>query len=453
MEEIKEQITNILKHSQELSTVHIDDLWDNWTKKVEKLNAFLPFSENNYIIESKKEIEMPIDEAELRTMLQKFIKQLDLCNSNLSLFVSKIELNEFFANMLNKPFVLKDGDKEITIPKGTTVVKAFKYFEEDQEALEILQNKASMLIQKKKLRGKLCISIHPLDYLSSSENTYNWRSCHSLDGAYRAGNLSYIGDICTIVCYLKTKDRIKLPHFPDDILWNSKKWRMLLHVSDTYDMLIAGRQYPFNCGVSILKEVIKLIKDNSNYNYWTNWDNSCLTEYTDGNNNTYYTDRYIMGKPFELMRFHDIIEESDNPLHYNDILHSSVYDRPYYCYRSSLYSEGRSCYRGGKFYMGSDVYCINCDHQHIYADNNSMLCEDCFEELFEHVMECEGCGRMVNKEELVNFRDILICEDCFNNYTAVCGLCGERYWTSDGEHNIINEHFYCYGCLNKEEEI
>ena len=28
------------------------------------------------------------------------------------------------------------------------------------------------------------------DYLSLSENAFNWRSCHALDGEYRAGNLS-----------------------------------------------------------------------------------------------------------------------------------------------------------------------------------------------------------------------------------------------------------------------
>lgn len=85
-----------------------------------------------------------------------------------------------------------------------------------------------MLIQEDKVTGILCLSIHPLDYLSLSENTYNWRSCHALDGEYRAGNLSYMMDNTTVVCYLKGEDEAELPHFPAEVKWNSKKWRMLL---------------------------------------------------------------------------------------------------------------------------------------------------------------------------------------------------------------------------------
>ena len=91
------------------------------------------------------------------------------------------------------------------------------------------------------MSGDFCISIHPLDFLTSSVNTYNWRSCHALDGEYRAGNLSYMVDKSTIICYLKGANNAKLPMFPDDVPWNSKKWRVLIYVSDYWDLLFAGR--------------------------------------------------------------------------------------------------------------------------------------------------------------------------------------------------------------------
>lgn len=95
------------------------------------------------------------------------------------------------------------------------------------------------------MTGKLCISIHPLDFLSSSENNYNWRSCHSLDGDFAVGNLSYLQDGCTAICYLKGADNVKLPNFPATVPWNDKKWRMLVHISKNKDFIFAGRQYPF----------------------------------------------------------------------------------------------------------------------------------------------------------------------------------------------------------------
>lgn len=124
------------------------------------------------------------------------------------------------------------------------LVKAFKYFEENPRSLEDIQNYASRIIQEDKIEGTLCFSVHPLDFLSVSENTYNWRSCHALDGEYRAGNLSYMVDRSTFICYLRGAENQKLPHFPEDVLWNSKKWRMLLYMEDKRRGLMAGRQYP-----------------------------------------------------------------------------------------------------------------------------------------------------------------------------------------------------------------
>ena len=123
--------------------------------------------------------------------------------------------------------------------------RIFSLIEEDEETVKRLQTQASMIIQENKVIGKLCFSVHPLDYLSISETTYNWRSCHALDGEYRAGNLSYMLDDSTIICYLKSNKETKLPNFPDDVLWNSKKWRLLLHFSENLDVCFSGRQYPF----------------------------------------------------------------------------------------------------------------------------------------------------------------------------------------------------------------
>ena len=51
-----------------------------------------------------------------------------------------------------------------------------------QKLLDTFQTKMSMILQENCVSGRLCISVHPLDFISSSENTYNWRSCHALDG-------------------------------------------------------------------------------------------------------------------------------------------------------------------------------------------------------------------------------------------------------------------------------
>ena len=92
--------------------------------------------------------------------------------------------------MINNSFydnIVTDSDYS-PAPKGMKLVRAFKYFEKNKIVLEEIQNLASRYLQEDKVKGTLCFSVHPLDFLSLSENTYNWRSCHSLDGEYRAGN-------------------------------------------------------------------------------------------------------------------------------------------------------------------------------------------------------------------------------------------------------------------------
>ena len=84
--------------------------------------------------------------------------------------------------------------------------------------------------------------MHPLDFLSLSENTYNWRTCHSLDGEFKAGNLSYMIDSSTFIVYLRPEKTYNiLLTFPNTVQWNSKKWRMLMFLSDDYQMMFAGR--------------------------------------------------------------------------------------------------------------------------------------------------------------------------------------------------------------------
>ena len=68
-------------------------------------------------------------------------------------------------------------------------------------------------------------------------------------------------DSSTIICYLRSEKDEKLPFFPKDIPWNSKKWRVWLYFSELRDMMFAGRQYPFSSdrGINYVKDNIKKI--------------------------------------------------------------------------------------------------------------------------------------------------------------------------------------------------
>ena len=221
-EKIKEDFDKVISYSQSIPEPKTDKLFELW-----EINK-LPFRRmmGGLIYETEEKVCFEIGEKEKFNRVIEFATTVDFRwhYPELSDFIVS-QQKGFFNNLTTEDFTSPEG---IEIRKGTKIVKAFKHFVKDERCLTDIQNAASRIIQENKIEGKLCFSIHPLDYLSSSENTHNWRSCHALDGEYRAGNLSYMMDTSTIVCYIKSDEEENLPNFPKDIKWNSKKWRVLI---------------------------------------------------------------------------------------------------------------------------------------------------------------------------------------------------------------------------------
>ena len=250
MENIKEVqalFNKVVAYSQNIETPETDDLFDRW---LEAKRDFIELFGGNLIYEYPEKVYFEISDSEKESRVKDFARTVENKYGNFALsdFIFS-HAKDFFPNRMSEAYHDKVNIngvlKEINIDKGMKMLRAFKYFEEDANVLDAIQQAASMIIQENKIGGTLCLSVHPLDFLSSSENNHNWRSCHALDGEYRAGNLSYMLDKSTVMCYLRSEHMEKLPDFPDDVLWNSKKWRVLLFFSDHWDMLFAGRQYPF----------------------------------------------------------------------------------------------------------------------------------------------------------------------------------------------------------------
>lgn len=335
-----------------------------------------------------------------------------------------------------------EGDDRI--PLGMKLVRAFKYFESENKALlERIQNEASRIIQEDKFKGTLCISVHPLDFLSSSENDYKWRSCHALDGEYRSGNLSYMCDNATCLVYVKGKDDVILPHFPSDVPWNSKKWRTLLFLSEGADMLFAGRQYPFSTsdGMRTVGECLKSIPLLTKFfsNYWWEWD-----DFTVDHNDLY--SRYI--KIYHKLVALDEIITDCSSLHYNDLKWSN-YSKPMYIPELN-YAEFKLGYLP-HFYIGAEVRCLHCGNTYI-EDAVTMRCDDCELEYGtednDNYTYCDCCGIRLHWDD-VNYitDDYRVCNDCFQEKGFICPQCGETIFAEDAVYYAPHDEYYCDECV------
>ncbi len=48
---------------------------------------------------------------------------------------------------------------------------------------------------------------------------------------------------------------------------------------------------------------------------------------------------------------------------------------------------------------------------------------------------CDRCGRELQEDEIFEFDDRNLCEDCLNSWTVVCSCCDERIWEEDNAGN------------------
>ena len=394
IEEIKEKFDKVIVYSQSgIVEPQTDKLFDLWADaKRDIIEAF----GGKYIYEFPEKVTFELTEDAKNDRIQNFINYLwDLGYDELGRFLD-YQRDGFYKNGVVEEYKLSDA-KGTIITKGTKLVKAFKYFIKNEAVLNELQSKASQIIQENKVEGTMCLSVHPLDYLSISENTYNWRSCHALDGEYRAGNLSYMMDSSTIVCYLKGDNEVKLPHFPDDVLWNSKKWRVLLYLSNDWKMIFAGKQYPFTTesGMQILldkfnsniKSKPSLDKwqrpgEDSRWAKWSDYVISSVDRDDPDKNYKLHMDFIFNYVPVNdaLIQLNELVKDKKGSKHFNDVLKSSCY-KPIYTYliKKDSWTHDYYCRANQQthFDIGGYTYCLRCGKEEIVDSCSTMMCYDC----------------------------------------------------------------------------
>ena len=69
-------------------------------------------------------------------------------------------------------------------------------------------------------------------------------------------------------------------------------------------------------------------------------------------------------------------------------------------------------------------------------------------ELESQLEECGVCHALHPYNELACFDDTLICAECLEDSTVICGRCGERMWRDDDQGNEDSGHL-CQSCYDR----
>lgn len=440
---------------------HTTPLFELWATRKEWMYKAMG---NKLIYEFEKPVTLELDADSKKDMADHFIGWVcGRFSESLADFL-ETERDGFYDNKVVVPW----ND----IPVGMKLSKAIgRYWHEHIDPIDIdaIQTELSRCIQQNKVSGKMCLSIHPLDFLSSSENQHNWRSCHALDGEYRAGNLSYMADDCTMMVYIKSEENVRLPRFPADVEWTNKKWRCWMFFDKARGMIYAGRQYPFfsenalNLCRQVLFEPLNYL-EKPNRDLWATrdlwdtydvgiaWKHNCVIGDTEVNGENVYLYGVHIFANETVYKLDSWVQDATDSMHFNDLLRSSFYTPWTLTYNHRLNKRLKE--QLPPLMIGSAIPCLYCGKDNV-CNSDVMVCESCALEdpsiEAEWITYCEECGARIIRDDSYCHNDYYYCDDCVDAHTHTCEKCGDRILDFEDDYYYgKNDEILCWSCHHRE---
>lgn len=367
------------------------------------------------------------EEEKIRNKLRSFID---------SIFSEYHFINGIFDMSYCKKITITADGKKYQFQNGEKIWKTLKKLHQifpdavtDKEFEDARILYSTWLNDKKK--GYLTISIHPLDFMTMSDNASKWKSCMSWkdQGCYRIGTIEMMNSNNVFCAYYTSKKEDTGFSF-GNYEWNDKKWRGL--VIATKDIIVTNKAYPYcskETNIAIIDKIKELAKENMGYTYefgpelYKDMDHIMTDCYLDDVSNT------IANKSKGLRK--NIYFKTVGM--YNDMLHN-IDNYEYWCYRNKVktkklisYSGKSECMCCGETdilkYIGRDEGFNN------YRNVGSTLCEKC-----EDLATCPNCGRFagVNIVKITyDGKEQAFCKACGSSIIS-CPICNKNYVGREG---------------------
>ena len=311
-----------------------------------------------------------------------------------------------------KGFKITHGSKIMKILRGLTEYFGFTGTVVE-EALNHIMLSQSQINNSRYVEGTLNISIHPLDFMTMSDNNCNWSSCMSWaeGGCYRQGTIEMMNSPSVVIAYLEAKGPMTID-FTN--YWNSKRWRQLFIVDPKVIIGVKGYPYRSDELASIVIDwLAELAEQNLNWHY----KKEIFNLNSGGRVCLPYKDKEPVGYK-EYICFNFVTRYM-----YNDFgcRHLLYLGENYNKYNELYYSGVSQCMCCGA---------INIELEHITSEAASITCYDCNGSC--KVCYCENCGAtLYEDEEIYYLNDTVYCEDCYYSFTSRCVRCGDYYANED----------------------
>lgn len=166
------------------------------------------------IQECVDDLELGILLGELKTAFRSFDPTVDYYEYSLLFYLDRL-LPLKNNSVYNSTYCMKYNGKEYKISSNTKVIRTLGKMARDTKDANILDLYEKLRIalsrhtNQKELHGNLCLSIHPLDYMTMSDNDSGWDSCMSWakKGDYRAGTVEMMNSPYVVVAYVESEHK------------------------------------------------------------------------------------------------------------------------------------------------------------------------------------------------------------------------------------------------------
>lgn len=307
--------------------------------------------------------------------------------------------------------------------------KLVTYEQLDAELFEQFRLEHSMILNQKNISTTIYLSIHPIDFLTLSDNDCEWTSCMNWenDGDYRRGTVSMMNSDCVICAYMESQR--KWHPFGNEKTIPNKRWRQLFICRD--DLICSVKAYPYQHD-ELTKLIINAISDLYVKYSATRYQFGELHDFS-YNEVDLITDDASLEKSYHYFTCDPMYCDIGNNAHHfykvNQLLglHGELID-----------------------YSGPDE-CLWCGSTHSdFTDESEILCMPCGGGENNHCY-CDICGCAISEDEAIWVGDYPYCDRCVGLYFCYEELYGEYvdlneavevFLNTDGALNINNYYEY-----------
>jgi hypothetical protein len=270
---------------------------------------------------------------------------------------------------------------------------------EERDGYEAFRLAHSLVLNQKKVKGTMCLSIHPLDFLTMSDNDCGWTSCMSWMeeyGDYRLGTIEMMNSPCVVIAYVEAKDKMYVCGKD----WSNKRWRQLYIV--TPELILGNRQYPYNSDL-LQGTAINWLRDLATKT--VGW-GPYTEEAHQIKNNSWNTVNGTQNIRFNL---------------YTTYMYNDVYDCRLAYVAPTRFNPYEDMY---DLCFSGQAICCGCgdDIEYDTVEAHRVLCRAC-----DGHWRCDCCGDWHSEyDESYSVGDYVYCDWCYHHELEQCEVCGER---------------------------